>query len=336
MRHLHPLRPFEEFDSFTSVNENIPTVRFDPTTLGFTKSHRHGSTTPGFWPGNVREYGLMSFHEKNASDRIKKPNQSDSQDAIHSQGILSSFGWLFAQACFQGFTTYNDIDYSLATQTVVTDGQSWSFYKYQLNTTCTHTSIEKPNHRYNKCWGTKEMKLYESIDEKGRLQGLNDDVLRTLIKFYTNCPEKRDNEMKPFLGAQQKKIADLDDVKQRGWLEKTFKHIMANRPRHRPIPEIYSWEKIYKIDHDTRPLYRKLRFFELGVNPFRRNLNEHQPEYIRRDERAGGIHDKRRWDATYYPGDHRANIPKERSHSMIAAPKDKHWCKIDRKRKSIK
>lgn len=228
------------------------------------------------------------------------------------------------------------MNYSLATQSVVTDGQLWSFYKYQLNTTCTHTSLDEPNYRYNKCWGTNEMKLYESIDDKGRLQGLNDDVLRTLIKFYINSPEKREHEMKPFLGAQQKKIADLEDTKQRGWLEKTFKHLMANRPRHRPIPEIYNWEKIYKIDHDTRPLHRKLRFFELRVNPFQRRLNEHKPEYIPRCKRARGIHDKKRWDATYYPGDHQENIPKVRSHSMVGAPSDPHWCSIDRKRKSIK
>lgn len=338
MRHLHPLKPFEDMDfaTITSLNENIPKVSYDPTTLGFSKAHRHAATIPGFWPGNVREYGLLSFHEKNAAFHTKSAHPSDAKNAVHSQGILTSFAWLFAQACFQGFSTYNDMNYSLATQSVVTDGQLWSFYKYQLNTTCTHTSLEEPNYRYNKCWGTNEMKLYESIDDKGRLQGLNDDVLRTLIKFYINCPEKRSHEMKPFLGAHQKKIADLEDTKQRDWLEKRFKHLMANRPRHRPIPEIYNWEKIYKIDNDTRPLHRKLRFFEIGINPFQRRLNDHQPEYIPRCKRARGIHDKKRWDATYYPGDHRENIPKVRSHSMLGAPSDPYWCKMDRKRKSIK
>lgn len=320
----------------TAENENIPVVKFDPTTLGFTHDHRHGVSVPGFWPGNVREYGLISFQEKNSAFKNKSPHESDAQNAIHAQGVLTSHAWLQAQACFQGFSTYNDMDYSLATQTCVTDGQMWSFYRYQLNTTCIHTSLDKPNFRYNKCWGTNEMKLYEHIDRNGKIQGLNDDVLRTLIKFYINQPQKRDHEMKPYLGVREKKIADVEDTKQRAWLEKTFKYIVSNRPRARLTPEIYNWEKIYKIDHDTKPMEPKRRFFELSINPFRRRLNEHMPEYIPRHKRARGPWDKKKWDATYYPLDHRMNIPKERSHSMIGAPRHHFDCLMDRKRRSFK
>lgn len=340
LRHQHPLAPFEDidFDAVISENKNIPKVTMDPRTLGFFTDHRHGTTTPGFWPGNVREYGLVSFHDRhfiNARNRSVNFGQEDKQDALHSQGIVTSYAWLLAQACFQGFSTYNDMTYPLATQTVITDGQFWSFYKYQLNTTCMHTNIDAPNHRYNICWGSSEMKLFDEIDGNGKLQGLNDDVLKNLIMFYVNQPKQRQHEMKPFLG-KDKKIADLEDVKIRGWLEKTFKHIMSNRPRHRLTPEIYNWEKIYKIDNKTLPLARKLRFFELRINPWQRRLNEHQPKYIPRDFRARGIHDKKKFEATYYPLDHRSNIPKELSHSMIGAPRDPFACRMDRKRKSYR
>lgn len=335
---MHPLKPFEEidFDSITAKNENIPQVTHDPQTLGFVTEHLHGTSVPGFWPGNVREYGLMSYQEKNAAFRKKPPHASDAQNVIHSQGILSSYGWLLGQACYQGFSTYNDMNYPLATQTAVTDGQNFTFFKYQLNTTCMHTAIEEPNYRYNKCWGTNEMKLYENIDDKGKLQGLNDDVLRTLIKFYTNEPAQREHEMKPFLGKKEKKIADIEDVKRRAWLEHTFKHMISNRPRHRPVPEIYSWEKIYKIDNDTKPMVKKRRFFELGINPFKRQLDEHWPQFIPRHLRARGQWDKKRFDATYYPMNHRMNIPKETSHALMGAPKDPHARMMDKKRKSYK
>jgi small subunit ribosomal protein S30 len=341
LRHQHPLQPFEDidFESVKTANENIPSVTIDPRAFGFSTDHRHGTTTPGFWPGNVREHGLISFHERNFvnNKRNKSYGEEEAQLALHSSGILSSFAWTYAQACFHGFSTYNDMNFPLATQTVLTDGQLWSFYKYQLNTSCTGGGRQlSENFRYNKCWGTKEMKLFDQIDEKGKLQGLNEEVLKNLLTFYVNQPAARDYNMKPLLGEKEKKIADLEDVKQRDWLEKTFKHVMSNRPRYRLVPEIYSWEKIYKIDHNTRPLARKLRFFELGINPYRRQLNEHQPKYIPRHKRARGIHDKKIWEPTYYPLDHRMNIPKEMSHSSFGAPRNEHAYTYDRKRKSYK
>lgn len=339
LRHQYPLQPFEDvdFESIASDEKRIPQVTIDPRALGFFTDHRHGTTIPGFWPGNVREHGLISFQDRHfLSARKDALYIEDKQNALHSQGIVSSFAWLYAQACYQGFSTFNDMNYPLATQTVITDGQFWSFYKYQLNTTITHTSVNGPNPRFNKCWGTKETKLFDEVDASGKLQGLNDDVLKNLIQFYINQPTARQHEMKPLLDVKGKKIADLEDVKQRTWLEKTFKHIVSNRPRHRLVPEIYNWEQIYKIDYNTRPLDRKLRFFQLGINPFKRRLNEHQPKYIPRHLRARGIHDKKIWEPTYYPLDHRMNIPKEMSHSMFGAPRSKFACKMDRKRKSYK
>lgn len=57
---------------------------------------------------------------------------------------------------------------------------------------------------------------------------------------------------------------------------------MANRPRYQEIDEIYTWEKIYKIDHQTRPMDRRSRFFELFKNPAERKLSDRLPEYIPR------------------------------------------------------
>ena len=45
---------------------------------------------------------------------------------------------------------------------------------------------------------------------------------------------------------------------------------------------LINWEYIYKIKFKTMPMDKKLRFFELGINPFQRELSEHIPEYIPR------------------------------------------------------
>lgn len=342
VRHQYPLEPFEEvdFEAMTKQNENIPFEEIslvDPLAHGYHTHHRHGVTVPGFWPGNVREYGLLSYHDR--THLIKRASVlgiNDNIAAIHSQGVLSSFAWTFAQASYQGFSTYNDMTYPLTTQTVVTDGQNWSFYKYQLNTTLIHTELNAPNFKYNKCFGTEEMKLYEDVDENGKIHGFNEDVLRQLIRFYINEPKVRTYEMKPYLDPKEKKIADIEDIDRRQWLEKIYKNLVSNRPRQNLTPEIYNWEHIYKIKFKTMPLDKKLRFFEYGINPFKRELSEHIPEYIPRELRAGGIYDKKKYRATYYPLDHRSNDPRTMTNSEFGAAKEGIRKKYDRFKKTFK
>lgn len=337
VRHLHPLLPFEDvdFDAMTERNEKVPLISMDPRKLGYSTDHRHGTSIPGYWPGNVREYGMLSYQDRYERS-IRNPDYGgvDHDESLHAQAILSSFAWMHSQAFFHGFTSYHDMTYPFTTQTIITDGQLFSFYKYQLNTTITHfENPDGPNLKYNKCWGTKEMKLFDTIED-GKIQGVNDDVLKNLLTFYLNQPVPRQHEMKPYLGAKEKKAADLENLEQRQWLERQYKHLMANRQRQYLVPEIYNWQKIYKIDHPTRPFDKKLRFWELGINPFRRELDEHKPEYVPRKFRPAGIHDKYRYKPTYYPKNHQMNIPKAQPWSMLGAPKNKFAQMMDRRRKS--
>lgn len=145
------------------------------------------------------------------------------------------------------------------------------------------------------------MKLYEKVDENGKCIGLNENVLKNLIHFYANAPVDRKINLKPYLGESEQKIADIKDDKRREFLEKTYKHMVSNRPRHRALPEIYMWERIYKINNKTRQLEAKRRPFELGINPFNRRLDEHQPVYIPRALRPEGPKSKKKWEKTYYP-----------------------------------
>lgn len=133
---------------------------------------------------------------------------------------------------FTGFSTFTDLTYPLLTQTVITNGQSWSFYAYQLNTTLVHSEYADENPRRNLCWTTGPLKLFEKIED-GKLLGFNDDVLKELIKFYGNKPQKRnDVNMKPYLGESEQRVADINDPEKRAWLEKHYKHMVSNRPRH--------------------------------------------------------------------------------------------------------
>lgn len=213
--------------------------------------------------------------------------------------MKASFGWLLAQANYQGFTTFNDLTYPLVTQTVITNGQLWSFYAYQLNTVVMHNEHIDQNPKHNVCFGTKPMQLYETI-ENGKVKGLNEDVLKTLVQFYLNTPEECEYNMKPYLGKDEQVVADIENDNKRCWLESRYKHLVSNRPKHNLIPETYLWEKIYKIEHNTRFFEAKRRPFELDINPFNRRLDDHLPPYIPKVLRPYP-RSKKKFETTYYP-----------------------------------
>lgn len=305
LRHKHILPAILSQEEFINPEkaETVPVFDYDARSLGYSTDYKHLSNIPGYWPGSKNKFGLVSFQKRDHT--LLKTNSSwkpdDFEEAIHSQGILSSFAWTFAQACFQGFTTYNDLTYPINTQTVITNGKDWSFYQFQLNTTLVHSDNYKDNPKTNNCWGTEQLKLYEDVDANGKLVGFNEEVLRHLVKIYTNPPRERTFNLTPYLGGNQKHVADIADQDRREFLEETFKHLSSNRPRHLEIPEIYNWEKIYKIDHNQRPMEPKRRFFELGINPWARTLDQHCREYIPKVVRPGGVKSKDKFKKHYYP-----------------------------------
>ena len=223
------------------------------------------------------------------------------QEALHRQGILASFGWLHAQANYLGFTTFNEITYPLVCQSIITDSRLWSFYTYQLNTLLMHSNNIADSPKKNICWATPELKLFEEIKD-GRIVGFNEDILKMLLKYYVNEPQDRLGvNYSPYLNDTVRISADYTDDDKRQWLEREYKFLMSNRPRFLPDYEVYHWEKIYKIDHNTRFMDKKLRPFELMINPFKRRLDERQPQYIPRVLRPHLPKYKGRYVKEYFP-----------------------------------
>lgn len=306
MRNKLPLEPVVDNieDTTTFDVESIPVSRCDPLAIGYKRVYQHVTSIPGYWPGSAAEFGQLTYHDRlNYSLKFNDIDANDEPNALKAQAILKSFGWLVAQACYQGFSTYNDLTYPLTTQTILTDGRNWSFYLYQLNTMVFETVHFESSKRANKCWGTAELKLFHEVDELGNVVGFDDEVLRHLIRFYLSAPKERVHEMRPYLADEQYTIADIEHAERREFLENTFKHIVSRRPRHRTdrIPEVYLWEWIYKIKFNTRPVDPRLRFFERNEDPWKRRLDEHTPPYISKWARPGGIRSPLKWKKTYYP-----------------------------------
>lgn len=80
---------------------------------------------------------------------------------------------MYCIAFWVGFGPYTELTYPLSTQTIITDGQNYSFSAYQLNTCALynkHSGDANP-HR-NVCFSTDEMKLYDIIED-GQVKGIN-------------------------------------------------------------------------------------------------------------------------------------------------------------------
>lgn len=91
------------------------------------------------------------------------------------------------------------------------------------------------------------------------------------------------------------------DVDKRKWLEREYKFLVSHRPRFKELDEIYAWEKIYKIDHDTRQVDKRRRFFEFFKQPWKRTLDDRLPEYVPRALRPDLPRNKGRRAKEYWP-----------------------------------
>lgn len=282
----------------------VPFFEYDPRVLGYSPiEYKHAASIPGFWPGDSHTFGSTSFLQTGhflERDKLVTENR-DMEEGRHRKGILHSYAWLHAQANHLGFTTYNDITYPLVTQTVLTDGQQFRFYVYQLNTIELHGKNTAQNPKRNVCWASPALKLYEGV-ENGQIVGLNEDVLGMLARLYVNAPAERLGiNLRPYLSQQEKFVADYEDDNKRQWLEKEYKFLTSNRPRYKEMDEIYAWEKIYKIDFESRPTERRRRFFEVFKQPWRRTLDDRLPEYVPRALRPDLPRYKGRRVKEYFP-----------------------------------
>lgn len=73
-------------------------------------------------------------------------------------------------------------------QAVITDGEYFSFFCYQLNTVALSVETDGDNPRKNLMWGTESLRLYDSVQD-GTVVGLDDSVLKLLVQFLMNQPQ---------------------------------------------------------------------------------------------------------------------------------------------------
>lgn len=286
----------------TDRQYKIESYPYDPRVLGAPVKRRRIVNVPGFFPGDPHSFGFISYHRRgHLHNRSAKFGVwADNKEALDCQAMLTGYSWLHSIANLLGFTCYNDLTYPLVGQTILTNGKQWAFYSYQLNTIYLHDSVENST-KSNVCFALGDFELFQKDKETSKLT-INDNTLALLIKFYKNQPEQPLGlNLRPYLNADHPLVADYEDEGKRQWLEDHYKFLTSNRERLRDVDEIYSWEKIYKIDHKTRFMDKRLRFFERFESPADRRLNDMLPKYVPRALRPHLPRYKGRYMPDYWP-----------------------------------
>ncbi|EDV44712.1 uncharacterized protein Dana_GF19982 [Drosophila ananassae] len=292
--------PFESND--VGLSQNLPLFKYDVRCLGYNTEHRHVTNIPGHWPcGNEQTFAFLSVHSRaHLQLRPKCYAKNDLQEALDALAIKASYCLLLAHASYHGFNTYNDVTYPLNTQTIITNGQEWSFYEYQLNTLLIHGDNAVGNPKVNFCRGSPPLPLFAEVSPTGKCVGFNDETLKQLLNFYGNVPkiQRTPKELQPFISSRLSEYTNSDQC---DFIDKKFKHLTSNRQRHLEIPEIFLWEKLYKIDNKTRPMEAKRRFFERNINPWRRRLDEYDEEYVPKALRLRNERKNKAFKEKFYP-----------------------------------
>ncbi|XP_015792195.1 28S ribosomal protein S30, mitochondrial [Tetranychus urticae] len=195
-----------------SSTADVPILNFHPVTLGSKITSRYPVILPGFWPERNHDleksepndfpYMMMfGLHDLETRKRFNNGQDfKDEEDVVKCKAMLGSFAWLNGLAFYHGFTPFHEITYPFVTQGLVTDGQKWHFYVYQMNSHSFHSDLFTGDGPRNICWISPEMKLYQSYED-GQFIGVNDDVVKYLIKMYSKVPCKEPNvDYRTFVG----------------------------------------------------------------------------------------------------------------------------------------
>lgn len=169
----------------------VPEIKFAPDLLPLFRRQYDNNIFTGAKVPDPACYGHTQFHlvpDRYRRDKMIKRNLEDQIEVfLRANSIASLFAWTGAQAMYQGFWSYEDVTRPFVSQAVITDGQYFSFFCYQLNTLALSVETDSENPRKNVLWGTTSMRLYESVQD-GAVVGLDDTVMKLLVQFLMNKP----------------------------------------------------------------------------------------------------------------------------------------------------
>lgn len=209
---------------------------------------------------------------------LKTAKFPDLEKCADGMAIMYNFSWLNSLASYHGFTPYDELTYPFTTQSIVTDGKTWNFYVYQLNSHSFHGDLQHDglsNGLYNLCWSSGPMKLFEDVSNNV-VNGVNEKVIELLLKFVMREPQPvpESIQLRPYLGEDTRSPEDAE--KGRALLLRSFRqlhpfqwtyHITRMRPRPWDFPYGHRNPEAPSIIHWRVPP-RDRQMFRLDTHKF--------------------------------------------------------------------
>lgn len=192
-RPLCQIRITEQLPQFapleSSYEAEVPEIKHSPSLLPLFRRQYDNHIFTGAKIPDPACYGHTQFHlvsDKFYKYQMARNPHSDQVDVfLRANGLASLFAWTGAQAMYQGFWNHEDVTRPFVSQAVITDGQFFSFFCYQLNTVALSVETDANNPRKNLLWGSESLRLFDRVED-GEVVGLNDDVLALLLQFLMN------------------------------------------------------------------------------------------------------------------------------------------------------
>ncbi|XP_062873898.1 39S ribosomal protein S30, mitochondrial [Trichomycterus rosablanca] len=185
----HQLPEFVPLEA--EITAEVPVIKFAPDLLPLFRRQYDNNIFTGAKLQDPCCYGHTQFHvvpDRFRRDKLNKKNLTDQVEVfLRANAIASLFAWTGAQAMYQGFWSEQEVSRPFVSQAIITDGQYFSFFCYQLNTLALSSFSVPNNSRKNLCWGTESLRLYEKVTD-GEVLGWDDNVLKLLLQFMLNKP----------------------------------------------------------------------------------------------------------------------------------------------------
>jgi len=334
-----PLPAFLDREDPLVTQSEVPVLPHDPRVWGYKAVCRHGTNVPGCWPDADHQHGLLMLNHRHnvwETRAVGGPFTEEAQRAgLAGTAILSCFGWTLAQATHLGFSPVTELTFPLASQAALTDGRMWTYAAYQLNTVDL-TNNQPGSHSHNNVlWLDKDRALYTKVED-GKLLGFDPAVLEPLVRMYLRQPQPREHSLTPYL-AEHKTVSRYHEPYQRNNLQKQFKHMYSNRPRHYAKPEMYLWEKIHLVDHKgimaARLGNRRRRWFQMAKvahsgrehwHPEFMEVKENNPPYVPKAMRKEDYMRKKGLGRRYNKYLPKLTVPLEETAAIYKLPETKY------------
>ena len=157
----------------------IPPLHYEPFHLGLFE-HSVDQILPS---GGVQSRSPFPM----AHTLFIDDHNSRNVEQLHAHGLMQLFAQSAAEAVQNGLKLDEDLPYPLVNQGVLTDGQTFTYVCFQLNTLDFRKKAEESKVN-NVFWAGPSLKLYESVQEGEGVEGFNDACARHLLRFVLNAP----------------------------------------------------------------------------------------------------------------------------------------------------